>query len=399
MVVDSASVATDGEAVPTSPTARTLAYLAVAPGWIAAGVLTIAFFLGMTVPPRYRWIPLASGVLVIGFPHGAVDHLLVARVRTGTVSARDLTRVGIVYAVLGGGYALAWFLVPRVAVVAFLLLTVVHWGTGDLYPLIGIVGVDHLGSSTARIATAAVRGAVPILVPLVAFPDRFLAVVSLLLDPFLETSPAWLDALVGVRARAAIAAAVGVVIVVTLACGARSAVAADSASRSDTVTTDTTTDAAPPNGTTATGTDAGSPRPSDAIVRPRTAVGGWLLDASETLLLCAFFLAVPPVLAVGTYFCLWHSLRHVGRLLALDERSSADLAAGRIGRPLWRFARDAAPLTAGGLLVVVGLFLAVPRRPGTPVESIAVYLVAIAVLTLPHTAIVAWADRKQGFGW
>ncbi|WP_096390843.1 Brp/Blh family beta-carotene 15,15'-dioxygenase [Halopenitus persicus] len=366
-----------------APTAHALAYLAVVPGWIAAGVLTIAFSFGATVPPRYRWIPLAASVLVIGFPHGAVDHLMVARVRTGRAPDRALTRVGIVYAVLGGGYALAWFLVPRVAVVAFLLLTVVHWGTGELYPLIGIVGVDHLGSSTVRLATAAVRGTLPILVPLIAFPDRFLTVVSLLLDPFLGTSPAWLDALAGGRARTALAAVVGASIVVTLAVGARRALAlrADATSR---------------DGTPATGTDAGTTRRSVAIVRPRTAVGGWLLDAAETLLLCAFFLTVPPVLAVGTYFCLWHSLRHVGRLLALDERSNADLAAGRVGLPLWRFARDAAPLTAGGLLVVAGLFLAVPRRPGTPVESIAVYLVAVAVLTLPHTVIVAWADRKQG---
>jgi Brp/Blh family beta-carotene 15,15'-monooxygenase len=380
VAVDPTSVSTGTEAVPTTPVARTLASLTVVPGWIATGVLTVAFFLGMTIPPRYRWLPLVASVLVVGFPHGAVDHLLVARVGRGAVSARALTRVGIVYAVLGGGYALAWFLVPRVAVVGFLLLTVLHWGTGELSPLLGIVGVDHLGSSTARIATAAVRGTLPILVPLVAFPDRFLTVVSLLLAPFLETSPAWLEVLAGVRARAAIAAVVGAAIVVTLVSGARRALAADAA----------TTDA------TALGIEA-TPRVGN-IVRPRTALGGWLLDAGETLLLCAFFLTVPPVLAVGTYFCLWHSLRHVGRLLALDDRSSADLAAGRIGAPLWRFARDAAPLTAGGLFVVAGLFLAVPRRPGTPVESIAVYLVAIAVLTLPHTAIVAWADRQQGIG-
>ncbi|WP_280536719.1 Brp/Blh family beta-carotene 15,15'-dioxygenase [Halopenitus sp. POP-27] len=355
---------------------RTLAAFALVPGWIAVGVLISIVAAGVSIPLRYRWVPLAVSVLVVGFPHGAVDHHLLARVRDDSTPRGALARVGATYAVLGGGYALAWFFLPRVAVTVFLLVTIVHWGTGELYPLIGIAGVDHLGSSTSRLATAAIRGVLPVLGPLVAFPDRFSSVVSLLVTPFLGTSPPWVAALGDPQVRAAIATSVAVAVIATLAFGAVRARAVD---------------AVPPHGTQPTSR-------VDAIVRPRTAVGGWLLDACETVLLCAFFLVVPPVLAVGTYFCLWHSLRHVARLIAVDERSTADLADRRIGQPLWRFGRDALPLTAGGLLVVVGLFLAVPRSPGTPIESIGVYLAAIAVLTLPHTVLVALADRDQGIG-
>lgn len=47
----------------------------------------------------------------------------------------------------------------------------------------------------------------------------------------------------------------------------------------------------------------------------------WREDAFEIVLLAAFFALVPPVLAVGLYFCLWHSVRHVGRLMLLDPTS------------------------------------------------------------------------------
>ncbi|SEH39243.1 beta-carotene 15,15'-monooxygenase, Brp/Blh family [Halopenitus malekzadehii] len=355
---------------------RTLAAFALVPGWIAVGVLISIVAAGVSIPLRYRWVPLAVSVLVVGFPHGAVDHHLLARVRDDSTPRGSLARVGATYAVLGGGYAFVWFFLPRVAVTVFLLVTIVHWGTGELYPLIEIAGVHHLGSSTSRLATATIRGCLPILGPLVAFPDRFSTVVSLLVTPFLGTPPAWIAALGDPHVRAAIAASVGGGVVATLALGAARARAVDAA----------LIHRAQPTSQV------------DAIVRPRTAVGGWLLDACETVLLCAFFLVVPPVLAVGTYFCLWHSLRHVARLITFDDRSTTDLADGRIGRPLWRFTRDALPLTAGGLLVIAGVFVAVPRSPGTPTESIGVYLVAIAVLTLPHTVLVAIADREQGIG-
>ncbi len=42
-------------------------------------------------------------------------------------------------------------------------------------------------------------------------------------------------------------------------------------------------------------------------------------QVSEDLVLVAFFAVVPPVLAVGLYFTLWHAVRHILRL-ELTER-------------------------------------------------------------------------------
>jgi Brp/Blh family beta-carotene 15,15'-monooxygenase len=105
---------------------------------------------------------------------------------------------------------------------------------------------------------------------------------------------------------------------------------------------------------------------------------------------------VPPVLAVGLYFSLWHATRHVARLLLVDDRATDALAGGDAAGALARFARDAAPLTAVSLLVFVGVAALVPAGVAGPRSLLAVYLVGIAVLTLPHVAIVTWMDRVQG---
>jgi hypothetical protein len=42
------------------------------------------------------------------------------------------------------------------------------------------------------------------------------------------------------------------------------------------------------------------------------------------------------------------------------------------------------------------LYLFVPRPPGDPTGLLALYLVGIAALTLPHVVVVTWMDRRQG---
>ncbi|MFA9515605.1 Brp/Blh family beta-carotene 15,15'-dioxygenase [Halopenitus sp. H-Gu1] len=354
---------------------RTLVRITFLPGWVVVGVTTVAFALGATVPPRYRWVPLAASVVLFGLPHGAVDHLIVPRVRGEYVTRRWLAIVGVVYAVLGSLYATVWFTAPVAAFGVFIGLTWFHWGAGELYPLVEIAGVEHLRTPGSRVTTAAVRGAIPMGLPLVAFPERFRAVAELLVSPFAVGSAGEaLEPLLQPETRVAIFVGICGLAACTLAIGGVRARRMD-AKRVD-----------------ANATLGGEGR----IVLPGDAVRGWLLDVGETLLLLGFFGVVPPVLAVGIYFCVWHSLRHVTRMIALDDRSTASLAAGRIVPSLWRFGRDATPLSVGALVVFGVLLVIVPRTPGTPVELIGAYLVTIAVVTLPHAAIVARVDREQG---
>jgi Brp/Blh family beta-carotene 15,15'-monooxygenase len=118
--------------------------------------------------------------------------------------------------------------------------------------------------------------------------------------------------------------------------------------------------------------------------------------ALETFLLCAFFAVVPPVLAVGLYFTLWHAPRHVARLMLLARAGARYLGVGRPVRALARFAVEAAPLTVLALALLVGLLLAVPRPAGDPGSLLALYLVLVSALTLPHASLVAYMDWRQG---
>jgi len=328
---------------------ETLFRLGFVPGWIAVTVTTILFAAGVSVPLSYQLLPLAVSVVVLGLPHGAIDHLAIPRTRGDPVTVRWLAAVGVLYLVVGGVYAAVWFLSPAVAVVVFILLTWAHWGQGDIYPLVALVDGDHPAGRFGRLLTAATRGSLPMAVPFVAFPEQYELVVTTLARLFDPSAPAALSAVFTPTARLAVAALVAALVCSSLAVGAL-------------MTTD------------------------------RRAVA---FDAAETGLLVAFFSTVPPILAIGLYFCLWHALRHIVRLLAVDPGAQRALVDRRYGAALSSFAWDAAPLTAVSIGLLGLLYLVVPGTIAQPLDLLGTYLVLIAVLTLPHVVVVSVMDHEQ----
>ena len=320
--------------------------------WVGLALAVPFGLLAPSLPPAVRYAPFLASVLLFGFPHGAVDHLVPARL-AGIDLGRSVGAVVAVYAVLGVGYGLWWLLAPASAFVAFVLITWIHWGQGDVYALLALAEAEHLQTRAERALSLVVRGGLPMLVPLVGHPETYRRVANALVGLFAGDAAA-LDAAFTPTARAGVAVGFGAVTLLALAAGARRV------------------------------------RRGDAARRP------WLVDAGETVGLWAYFLLVPPILAIGLYFCFWHAVRHVARLELLDPDARTALAAGDLTGTLRRFARDAAPATVGGLLVVAGVWAVAPRPSAGPEGLLAVYLVAIAVLTLPHVAVVTWMDARQG---
>jgi Brp/Blh family beta-carotene 15,15'-monooxygenase len=113
--------------------------------------------------------------------------------------------------------------------------------------------------------------------------------------------------------------------------------------------------------------------------------------AAELVLLTAAALVVPPCAFFGAYFGTWHSGRHTARLIAEDPANAADLASGRLNRPLLRFARTAALPTAAALATVVALWAAA----GGWQAFVAADLSVLAALTVPHVVVVGWLDAQQ----
>ena len=199
----------------------------------------------------------------------------------------------------------------------------------------------HLARSGQLALTLVVRGALPMAVPLLAFPATYAETVGAMAAAVSPAHEGAARAAVLAVPRGALAAALGVVVAGYALWGA-------------------------------------------SVARRRP--GGWRtlgLDLAEVSGLAALFAVVPPLWSVGVYFCLWHALRHLARL--------APAVAGGSG---WRLAALATPATLGALALIGGLAGATVGL-GRPLASVGVYLVGIAALTVPHVAVCVWMDLRQ----
>lgn len=324
--------------------------------WVVVGGVTLAWagtlavWSSPTLPPWLTFGPLAVSLVLFGLPHGGVDHLAPARAAGKSPDIRWLLAVGLVYLVLGVAYGGLWFVSPVVAAAAFIVITWFHWGQGDLYAL-DALGATHLDDRTIRLGALVVRGGLPMLVPLLGHPTQYRTVV----DSWVALFGSSLDAawLVSPTVRATLGGGFALLTVATLL--------------------------------------AGRHRADDRV---------WRIDALETVLLWAFFLLVPAIFAIGVYFCVWHSLRHIARLVAIDP--AARRAFGERGpiAALARTGRDALPLTGIALasLVAIGVVSGVELNTQAGQQAAALYLVFISALTLPHVAIVTWMDWVETAG-
>ncbi len=298
-----------------------------------------------TWPPVVLAAPFALSLVLFGLPHGAVDPFVLSRRPLGRLS------VSAVYFAAALAVLALWAAAPVACAVAFLVLTAVHWGTCDLHTLLAFDGARHLTTRTQRAATAAVRGGLPMLVPLAAAPEAYRRVVGWMAGA-LGTGSAALgpaEALFRPDVRLALSAGFAALAIATLAVGWRRA-----------------------------GADGQR---------------AWRVDAAETIGLAAFFALVEPLLAVGLYFCLWHAPRHLARLVAWSPPAVARLDARR---SVWAgFAVRALPGTLGALAMLAALWLWVGGSASVG-TAIGVYLALIAAVTVPHAAVVAWMDRAEG---
>jgi Brp/Blh family beta-carotene 15,15'-monooxygenase len=292
------------------------------------------------------FIPLVTSAGLLGLPHGAVDYVLAPRAVGDDLTWRWLVAVGLLYLVLGGGYAWLWFIAPIPAAILFVLLTWFHWGQGDRYHIVSHYGGGYAVGSATGWLTVLVRGGIPMLVPLVAFPEQYRAVLESFIAVFGTGFGEWP---VAGFVRLVVGAGFAVLTVGTL-----------------------------------------------ALARMHSSNHrAWRLDAVETCLLWGYFLIVPSILAIGVYFTLWHSTRHISRALGLDAASVTALESGDYWTPIVRFTRDALLPTVAAFALIAGLWIVAPN-PSPSIEGVvAVYLVVIAALTLPHTIVITWLDYVQ----
>lgn len=296
---------------------------------------------------RWQFFPFVLGMVFLGLPHGALDHLAPLFLRHRPLTARYLIAFVLGYVALAAAYLAFWQVWPAGALAVFLLLSWLHWGQGDAYYLEAFGGRKPPPSPAARLLVWAVRGGLPIILPPLVHPRASATVAAGILSWY-GGAAGWLPS---GQARTAGSVVFGLLVV---AYGMRAWRAAS-----------------------------------------RTGGRGFRRDMGEVAGLVIFFWLTPPILAVGVYFCAWHSARHLARLVLLDPADIEPLARGRMGRVMWRTAGQALPMTLGALAMLAGLFVWHGRSGGGIGGLVYLYLSLIAALTFPHFALVLWMDREE----
>ena len=283
-------------------------------------------------------------MVVLGLPHGALDHLAPLFLLHRRLTPTYLTLFVLGYAALVLLYLVFWHLAPLAALAVFLLFSWLHWGQGDAYFLAVFGGQPRPQTPSARFLIWAVRGGLPIVLPPLAHPAAFAQVSAGILGWY-GSRAGWALSPLG---REIGFAAVGLTLTAYLW--------------------------------------------QSWKLPPRPAF--WR-DAGEVALLLAYFWLVPAILAVGVYFCVWHSARHIARLMLIDPADREALTQGRIGRCVLRSAVQALPMTLGALGFLVGLWWWQGKTDFSVGSFVYLYLSLIAALTFPHFLLVLWMDREE----
>ena len=316
--------------------------------WLVFGVLTVAFALARVAGavPSLRVQSLLYLALMVGvsLPHGGFEHVENLRGRGERFQAEYVAA----YLLLVAGSLALFLLAPVAGLAVALLVTALKGGHGGVRVLETLSGADHLRAPVPRAVAVAVRGGAIVVVPYLVSPGVYYMVASYMVsfvDPGALAPSLWL---LETPVRALVGGAYAGLVLAHLV--------------------------------------AGWERAGDA---------GWRADAVETLVLVAFFAAVPPILAIGVYFPCWYATRQVARLSGAATGGRA-LGRADIGRALAGFGRRAALPWVGALAILVGMAGVVPVPPVGVVTWMAFYSVFVAVIAVPHVVVGAWLDRTQG---
>jgi len=296
-----------------------------------------------TLAVRWQFWPFVLGMVFLGLPHGALDHLAPLFILHKRLTLRYLVLFVLGYAALVVIYLVFWHLFPLAALAVFLLCSWLHWGQGDAYFLRVFDAQPAPRSGGGRFLIWAVRGGLPILLPPLAHPQAFAQVAGGILSWY-GSREDW--ALTGAQQGTGLA-----VLALTIA--------------------------------------------AYLWQSWHLSKSAFWRDAGEVALLLVYFLVVPAILAVGIYFCVWHSARHIARLMLLDDADRRPLALGQVGRCILRSAVQALPMTLGALGFLAGLFWWQGRSHVGVGSFVFLYLSLIAALTFPHFLLVLWMDREE----
>lgn len=313
-------------------------------GWVSLLILATSFLLIQPTGNLVAYLPFIVSVFVLGMPHGAVDHL-VPRYLTDTNTKYSVLVIVILYAVLGIAYTLLWFVQPFASLLLFILLTILHWGQGDNYVYSVGYNSEYASNKIGLVSGVLLKGSLPMLLPYIFHEKEYIDVVNSIVSLFDPTSSAY-EILQMDSTMVAVTAFFTIITAIYFLNALRYGV-----------------------------------------------TKSFKLDSFEVAFLVVFFYAMPPVYAIGTYFCFWHATRHIGRLMNADDKKTE--SGQNVGKLIKRFIYVSTPMTVGGIILFIVIAVITDASLMNYQEFLSSYLIAISVMTLPHFVVVSWMDKKQ----
>jgi len=305
-------------------------------------------FLSTNWPISYQLLPLYLSLFLFGMPHGGADHLLIwGMIKKSSWMFRISTL--LLYPILSLLYLLVWHIQPVASAVFFLAITIFHWGQGDRYISVKLHRTGYLERSTLLTALHILaRGSIPILLPGYMGNETY----RMFLEEMIRQGGKVHYDLSWVSQNQLFFLLVPLIL--TTLQLLLSAVKLDKGEGS-----------------------------------------AWGVDFFEVCCLFLWFLVISPLWALGTYFALWHSLRHGLRILWIDPAGKQSLLIGAYLKLKARWLQISGLMT---ILALLGLWflLALPLSfRGIQLDWLGKAMLGISILTLPHTIVVCLMDRLQ----
>lgn len=284
-----------------------------------------------TLPLGMQAAIFGVGLALTGVPHGAVDHRRAAPLLRDRLGASWFSAFAIGYIALAVAIVGLWLLAPTASLIGFLLVSVHHFGSGDSDDRVGI----------------AAHGSVPILTPMIAFPDEVGAVFAALTP---HAGAWWASQLRALQ------------LPLVLVLGAMLFALAITRLRKNR------------DGSGAQSTRSVSSRQRGAVL--------------EVLATACAGLLLPPLLSFSIYFCIWHAPRHILHV-------AQEMCPGPWLRALRHFALAGLPMTLATLIGGATIALLALTQLDTLRPWLQLAFVGLAALTVPHLIVTEAVGRLR----
>ncbi|MEM6885714.1 MAG: Brp/Blh family beta-carotene 15,15'-dioxygenase [Verrucomicrobiota bacterium] len=280
-----------------------------------------------------------STLILLGMPHGAIDHYLYFHLKQQKMSSYRLIKFIFIYLLFSFVMAGLWISFPIICIVGLIALTWAHWGEGDMI-------FERSRGHNVTWLFALWRGSLPMILPVVLYAADYQRVLEAGVRAVNTSKDLsafnWL-----IHPMTPVTIVSFMLILAGLnwffICKDRTV--------------------------------------------SRSQQFRWF---GEDIFLVALFLLLPPLVSIGIYFSLWHARRHI--LVTCKE----------LGPPVWKgksvqwkkFYHWAAPFTIAGILLMCLIPIIYQNRENLLMHLVGCYLITLWSFTWPHAMICRLLNKK-----